>query len=193
MAVTVIEGRISAMGRWDPDARGRLMKAAMELYAERGFELTTVADIAAKAGLTERTFFRHFTDKREVLFSVSPALQELMVCPVAMAPESAAPIETVAGVEAAASVIRDRKYSRERHKLIEVHPVLRERELIKMASLASAFAATLRKRAVNDPAANLTAEAGIAVFRIAFERWVKDSGNREFVELIREEDGELGR
>jgi hypothetical protein len=79
------------------------------------------------------------------------------------------------------------------NKLIEVHPVLRERELIKMASLASAFAATLRKRAVNDPAANLTAEAWIAVFRIAFERWVKDSGNREFVELIRKEDGELGR
>ena len=71
------------MGRWDPDARGRLMKAAMELYAERGFELTTVADIAAKARLTERTFFRHFTDKREVLFSGSAALQELMVCPVA--------------------------------------------------------------------------------------------------------------
>lgn len=135
------------MGRWDPDGRGRLMKAAMELYAERGFELTTVADIAAKAGLTERTFLRHFTDKREVLFSGSAALQELMVCSVAMAPESVAPIETVAaGVEAAASVIPDRKYSRERHKLIEVHPLLRERELIKMASLASAFAETLRKR-----------------------------------------------
>ncbi len=84
MAVTVIEGRISAMGRWDPDARERLMKAAMEPYAERGFEVTTVADIAAKAGLTERTFFRHFTDKREVLFSGSAALQELMVCPVAI-------------------------------------------------------------------------------------------------------------
>jgi len=168
------------------------MKAAMELYAERGFEPTTVADIAARAGLTERTFFRHFADKREVLFSGSAALQELMVGAVAMAPESATPIEAVAaGVEAAAGVIRDRKYSLERQKLIEAHPVLRERELIKMASLASAFAATLRKRGVNDPAATLTSEAGIAVFRIAFERWVKDSGNREFVALIREGFAEL--
>src|ERR1700730_13444637 len=106
------------MGRWDPDARGRLIKAAMELYAERGFEPTTVADIAAKAGLTERTFFRHFSDKREVLFSGSAALQELMVGAVAKAPESAAPIEAVAaGVEAAAGVLRDRKRSRARQKL----------------------------------------------------------------------------
>jgi AcrR family transcriptional regulator len=180
------------MGRWDPDARGRLIKAAMELYAERGFEPTTVADIAAKAGLTERTFFRHFSDKREVLFSGSAALQELMVGAVAKAPESAAPIEAVAaGIEAAAGVLRDRKHSRARQKLIEAHPVLRERELIKMASLASAFAATLRKRGVNEPRASLTAEAGIAVFRIAFERWVKGPGNREFLELIREGFAEL--
>jgi AcrR family transcriptional regulator len=161
------------MGRWEPDARGRLMKAAMELYTEHGFEPTTVADIAAKAGLTERTFFRHFADKREVLFAGSAHLQALMVGAVAAAPKSVAPIEAVAaGVEAAAGVLRDRTYSRSRQKLIETHPALRERELIKMASLASAFAAALRKRGVNEPAASLTAEAGIAVFRIAFERWV---------------------
>ena len=63
------------MGRWEPDARGRLVKAAMELYGERGFEQTTVAEIAERAGLTERTFFRHFADKREVLFAGAGALR----------------------------------------------------------------------------------------------------------------------
>jgi hypothetical protein len=57
------------MTRWEPNARGRLEQAALALYGERGFENTTVAEIAARAGLTERTFFRHFADKREVLFA----------------------------------------------------------------------------------------------------------------------------
>jgi AcrR family transcriptional regulator len=180
------------MGRWDPDARGRLMKAAMELYAEHGFEQTTVADIARTAGLTERTFFRHFADKREVLFSGSAGLQELMVRAVANAPESASPLEAVAaGVVASAAVLSDRDFSRQRQALIEANPVLQERELIKMATLASAFADTLRKRGVKEPGASLTAEAGIAVFRIAFERWVSDRGQRGLAELIREGFAEL--
>ena len=149
MAATVIQGRIQAWVAGSRTPRGRLMKAAMELYTEHGFEPTTAADIAAKAGLTERTFFRHFADKREVLFAGSAHLQDLMVGAVAAAPKSVAPIEAVAaGVEAAAGVLRDRTYSRSRQKLIETHPALRERELIKMASLASAFAAALRKRGV---------------------------------------------
>ena len=82
------------MGRWEPNARGRLEQAALELYVERGFEQTTVAEIAERAGLTERTFFRHFADKREVLFAGSGVLQELLVTAVADAPDSAAPIES---------------------------------------------------------------------------------------------------
>ena len=180
------------MGRWDPDARGRLTTAAMALYAERGFEPTTVADIAARAGLTERTFFRYFSDKREVLFAGSAKLEALMVNAVASAPTSAAPIEAVAaGVQAAAGVLRDRRYSRARQKLIETNAALRERELTKMASLASGFAGALRKRGVKEPAASLTAEAGTAVFRIAFERWVGGPGNRQFACLIREGFAEL--
>src|ERR1035438_3723884 len=93
------------MGRWEPDARGRLMKAAMELYGERGFEQTTVAEIAARAGLTERTFFRHFADKREVLFWGAAAFQELFVTTAARAPASAAPIEAVAAALAAAGAL----------------------------------------------------------------------------------------
>src|SRR5258708_12931612 len=84
------------MGRWKPDARGRLERAALELYGERGYEQTTVAEIAARAGLTERTFFRHFADKREVLFAGSTALRDLIVDAVAGAPASAPPIQPIA-------------------------------------------------------------------------------------------------
>ncbi len=90
------------MSRWEPDGRGRLEQAALALYAERGFDTTTVAEIAERAGVTERTFFRHFTDKREVLFARAGTLQELMVSAVAQAPASLAPLDAVAvGLEAA--------------------------------------------------------------------------------------------
>jgi AcrR family transcriptional regulator len=164
------------MSRWEPNARGRLEQAAMDLYGERGFEQTTVAEIAARAGLTERTFFRHFADKREVLFWGAAALQELLVNAVASAPESAAPIDAVAAALAAAGALLQerRDGARQRQAIIVANAELQERELIKMASLATALAATLRQRGVGDPAASLAAEAGIAVFKIAFERWVAD-------------------
>src|ERR1700722_18243242 len=102
------------MGRWEPNARGRLEQAALELYLERGFEQTTVAEIAKRAGLTERTFFRHFADKREVLFAGAGALQGLLVSAVAGAPDGAAPIDAAAaGLEAAGSLLQERRgYSR---------------------------------------------------------------------------------
>jgi AcrR family transcriptional regulator len=181
------------MGRWEPNARGRLEQAALALYGERGFEQTTVAEITARAGLTERTFFRYYADKREVLFAGSGALQELLVSTVADAPASVAPIEAVvAALEAAAALLQERReYARQRHAVIAANAELRERELIKLASLASAIAATLRRRGVSDPAASLTAEAGIAVFRIAFDRWINDTRRRDFPQLIRESLDEL--
>src|SRR5207237_3904467 len=108
------------MGRWEPDARGRLEQAALALYLERGFENTTVAEIAERAGLTERTFFRHFADKREVLFDGGGALQELVVGTVAAAPGSLAPIDAVAeGLEAAAGLLQDRReFARQRQSVI---------------------------------------------------------------------------
>src|SRR5437588_7006406 len=176
------------MSRWQPNARGRLEQAALELYAERGFDQTTVAEIAARAGLTERTFFRHFADKREVLFWGAGTLQELLVSAVASAPESAAPIEAVAAALEAAGALRQerRESARQRQTVIAANAELRERELIKLASLASALADTLRQRGVGDTAASLTAEAGIAVFKIAFERWVNESNQRDLSQLIRE-------
>ena len=166
------------MGRWEPNARGRLEQAALELYVERGFEQTTVAEIAERAGLTERTFFRHFADKREVLFAGAGALQELLASAVAGAPDSAAPIDAVAAaLEAAGALLQERReYARQRQAVIAANPELQERELIKLASLASALADALRRRGVTDPAASLTAEAGIAVFKIAFERWISGTG-----------------
>ena len=164
----------------------------MDLYAERGFDQTTVADIAARAGLTERTFFRHFADKREVLFAGSARLQELMVAAVRRAPPSTPAIEAVAaGVAAAATVLTDHQFSRQRQTLIESNPVLQERELIKMARLVAAFTSALRERDVAEPWASLTAEAGIAVFRVAFERWVKGAGDRTLAEMILEGFGVL--
>ena len=167
------------MARWEPDSRGRLEQAALALYGERGFENTTVAEIAARAGLTERTFFRHFADKREVLFWGAGALQELLVTAVADAPDAAAPIDAVAAaLDAAGALLEERRESaRQRQAVIAASAELRERELIKLASLASALADALRRRGVKDPAATLSAEAGIAVFRVAFERWV-DGRNR---------------
>jgi AcrR family transcriptional regulator len=162
------------MSRWKPDARGRLAQAAMELYGERGFEQTTVAEIAERAGLTERTFFRHFADKREVLFDGASVLQATLVEGVAVAPAGAAPIQVVAAaLRSVAPIFNDRRpFVRQRQAIIAAHPDLQERELIKLAALATSLAGALHERGVGEPDASLAAEAGIAVFRIGFDRWI---------------------
>jgi AcrR family transcriptional regulator len=192
MSATVINYH-QGMTRWEPNARGRLEQAALALYGERGFEQTTVAEIAKRAGLTERTFFRHFADKREVLFAGSKALEELLVRTVASAPDAAAPMDAVAAaLEAAGAVLQERhEYSRQRQSIIAASPELQERELIKLASLSAAIADALRQRGVTDTAASLTAQAGVAVFRIAFERWNEESEQRDLPAIIRESLEEL--
>jgi AcrR family transcriptional regulator len=181
------------MARWEPDSRGRLEQAALALYAERGYENTTVAEIAARAGLTERTFFRHFADKREVLFWGAAMLEELVVSAVEAAPASASPIDAITlALEATGPIFEERRDSaRQRQRVIDANAELRERELIKLASLGSALAGALRRRGVADPAATLTAEAGIAVFKVAFARWVSDSDSRDLPQHIRESCDEL--
>ena len=185
---------IGLMARWEGGARERLQAAALKRFAEQGFEGTTVAEIAATAGLTERTFFRHFADKREVLFAGSADLEKLFVHAVASAPTSAGPIDAVAAALLAAGDVFDaerRDYARERRPVISASAELRERELIKMASLASAIAEALRRREVSDPAASLAAEAGIAVFRVTFDRWVDKASDRDWRALVRESLEEL--
>jgi AcrR family transcriptional regulator len=174
------------MVRWEPDSGARLAEAALGLFAERGYEETTVAAIAQRAGLTERTFFRHFTDKREVLFTGSGAFEQAVIAAVAAAPPEAAPLDAVAaGFLAAAGWLQERRpFSRRRAVVIEANRELRERELAKLAGLAVSIAETLRARGVGEPSASLSAEAGMAVFRVAFQRWTQEPGEATLAEVI---------
>ena len=180
------------MGRWEPDARGRLERAALELYHERGFDQTTVAEIAERAGLTERTFFRHFADKREVLFGGGELAQSIAGALDAV-PDTVPPLDAVAdALTAISGFFEERKpYSEKRQTVIAANPGLQERELIKLASMATTIGDALRRRGIGEPAASLTAEAGIAVFKVAFERWLADRSGRSFAEHIRESLAEL--
>jgi AcrR family transcriptional regulator len=181
------------MSRWQPNARGRLEQAALELYTERGFDQTTVAEIAERAGLTERTFFRHFADKREVLFWGQDALIELVTAHIADAPEAAAPIDMVRGALAAVGeMLADRReHARRRQAVINANPGLQERELIKLASLAAAMAEGLQHRGVPEPVAALTAETAVAVFKVAFVRWLDTRGDRGLTQVIGDSLDEL--
>lgn len=147
----------------------------MELYAERGFESTTVAEIAERAGLTERTFFRHYADKREVLFGGAAALREFLVARV----ESAAPrasafdVVTDAYAAAAAEIFEARRdLSRQRQAIIDRNVELQERELVKLEDLAAAIADALARRGVEPARARLVSRAGSAIFVHAFTEWV---------------------
>ena len=192
MSVTVITYD-RAMGRWEPDARGRLAKAALALYAEQGFEKTTVAEIAKQAGLTERTFFRQFADKREVLFYGMEMLRDLLVRAVADAPASATAMDAVgAAFQAAGAMLQENpERVRLRDAVVSANAELRERELIKLAAFASAVAAALRDRGVPEPAASLAAETGVAVFKVAFARWASEPGQPDLPGTFREAMAEL--
>src|SRR3954447_7752086 len=181
------------MSRWQPNARGRLEQAALELYTERGFDQTTVAEIADRAGLTERTFFRHFADKREVLFWGQDALMELVTKHIADAPDSASPIDAVGGALRAVGEMFGgrREHSRRRQAVIAANPGLQERELIKLASLAAVMAEGLGRRGVAEPAAKLTAETAVAVFKVAFERWINATGDDDLTRVIDDSLDEL--
>ncbi|MEZ0049448.1 AcrR family transcriptional regulator [Mycobacterium sp. MAA66] len=180
------------MGRWQPNARGRLEQAALQLYVERGFDQTTVAEISARAGLTERTFFRHFSDKREVLFGGNQ-LGEAMAAAVDEAPASTTPLDAVAvALESASDFFTDRRtHARLRQSVIDANPSLQERELIKLASLGAGLGSALRRRGVDEPAASLVAETGVAIFKVAFERWLTDPADRSLAEHLRESLAEL--
>ncbi len=169
------------------------MKAAIELFEEQGYEATTVAEIAERAGLTKRTFFRYFSDKREVLFSGSEALQRLWLEGVAAAPADATPLAVVtAGLDPVAEMFTERHdFARIRAVIIEANPELQERELIKLQNLASAIKAALIERGVSPNAAILAAQAGVTVFHVAFAHWVQQNDPTAFRQLIDESLDEL--
>jgi AcrR family transcriptional regulator len=181
------------MSRWEPDAAGRLMKAAITLFAEDGYEETTVAEIAERAGLTKRTFFRYFSDKREVLFSGSGELGDLWLGAVTAAPAEATPLAVVtAGFDPVAQMFSERHdFARVRSRIIEGNPELKERELIKLQTLADAIKAALIDRGVLENAAALAAQAGVTVFHVAFASWVQQEDPTAFRRLMDESLQEL--
>lgn len=183
---------IVRMARWQPDARGRLEAAAFELFRERGFDQTTVTDIAARAGLDKRTFYRLFGDKREALFSGGELLEAALVKSVAET--DAAPFDTVLAAfhRAAEEIFADRlDLARVRQNIIDNSPELQERELHKMRSLAAAITAALRAKGVDDTTATLATESGVTVFRLAFARWLAPDTDTPLTNLIAEVATEL--
>ena len=181
------------MGRWRPDARARLQEAALALYGERGYEKTTVAEIAERAGLTKRTFFRYFADKREVLFWGSDLLEQQMVAAIEAAPASTSALGMIGTALDAAAVRFEevREFAGLRHRIIASSPELQERELIKAMSMAVAMARTLRERGFGDTAAALSAHTAITVMHVAFAQWVDDPNQTPFQQIAGDALAEL--
>jgi len=176
------------MSRWEPNAKGRLEQAALNLYQERGYEQTTVTEIAERAGLTERTFFRHFADKREVLFGEQENLLKLCISAIETAPDTANPIQiTMTALEAIVPILQERhEIVRQRQSVIAANPALQERELLKDATFTLAMAEALRRRGIAGPAANLAANTGDLVFKTAYVRWVAEPDSPDLSRLIQE-------
>jgi AcrR family transcriptional regulator len=182
------------MGRWEPDSRGRLQEAALALFAERGFDQTTAAEIAARAGLTERTFFRHFADKREVLFGGAAVLEERIVAGVIEAPPTDGPLGAVSrGLDAAAALLGEtrRDLACQRQVVVAANPELRERELAKLAHYAAVITTALRDRGVSEQQAKLAAETGMTVMRLAMERWARGDDDRDLAAIMRDSVADL--
>jgi AcrR family transcriptional regulator len=174
------------MGRWEPNARERLERAALALFAGHGYEATTVAEIADRAGLTKSTFFRHFADKREVLFGGQDMLADLFSDAIRTAP----PSSTTAGCLAAALESVAPAFTPDRHDLapqrravIAANSDLQERELLKRARLAAAMAEALRARGTDDTTARLAAELGVLAFSTAYARWAAPENRQPFTEI----------
>ena len=182
------------MGRWQAGARERLEQAALALFLERGFGATTVPEIAARAGLTTRTFFRHFADKREVLFAGEADLPALAARLVADAPAALGPIAVIAhGLDAVAAVVGAGRIEdlRVRRAVIDADAGLRERELQKFAALADAAARAFRARGVDPLRASLAAALAVTAFRVAVARWLDEAGARGLAEVVAEVLGAL--
>jgi AcrR family transcriptional regulator len=165
-----------------------MIRAAVELFEQRGFDQTTTADIAERAGVTERTFFRHFPDKREVLFDGSHRLQHTIDEAIGSAPSDLSPLEAaLAGVTATAGAFNEiREHALRRAAIVAVTPSLQERELLKLAGMTEATAAALRRRGAGEPTATLAAHAAVSVFHVAFAHWIQAGTAPDFADCIAE-------
>jgi AcrR family transcriptional regulator len=176
------------MPRWEPNGRQRLSRAALELFAEQGYENTTVAEITGRAGMASSTFFRHFGDKREVLFIGQDILARLLADGVAAAPAGATPLEAVAAALDAATAgfpadLQD--LAPQRAAVIAATPPLQERETLKNAGCVAVIAAALRERGVADPVAGIAAELGMLAYKAAQARWAAPGNQQSLRELAR--------
>jgi AcrR family transcriptional regulator len=175
------------VARWEPGARERLVVAAVDLFAEQGYDTTTVAQIAQRAGVTRSTFFRYFPDKREVLAAGKDALCELLTAGIEAAPSSATPLQAVgAGLESAAQAFTPerRDLGPKMRDAIAASSELQERETLKRVGLATAMTDALKKRGVSEPTASLAAEVGVLALKIAHARWADPTNQRELAELV---------
>jgi AcrR family transcriptional regulator len=162
------------MPRWKPDARGRLVEAALDLFTEQGYDETTVAQIVERAELTRSTFFRHFSDKRELLSAGQEMLSGLLAEGILAAPDDATPLDAVgAGLDRASGAMTDfnRGLGPRLHAAIEANDELRARNAMKSIGLAAAMAEALRQRAVPEPTAQVAAELGVLAFGLGYRRW----------------------
>jgi len=179
--------RSVGMPRWEPNGVERLQAAAFELFAEQGFEGTTVAEIAKRAGLTQRTFFNHFADKREVLFGLSSEFQHEIVRELAACADALPPLDAVVrALQAAGDTIFEERQAAvtRRNEIIDANPELQERELGKGAALTDAIAAALHARGLDPDTARLTASAGMLVQQTAIRRWTQPAESRPLRELL---------
>jgi AcrR family transcriptional regulator len=184
------------MARWEPNALERLHRAAIELFAERGYDNTTAAEIAERAGLAKSTFFRLFPDKREALFQGQSLLNEMLSQMVKAAPPETTPLEAIGTALAAAEAVfspERRAAIRQRQEIIDAHGELRERELVKRAALTQSLADALRHRGVPDPTATVAAEVGDLALAMAFSRWLAADNQSAFADLTRQALDDLRR
>lgn len=162
------------MGRWEPGARERLVVAAVDLFTEQGYDATTVAQIAERAGVTKSTFFRHFPDKRELLVAGQETLSRLLTEGIAEAPERATPLEAVAaGLERASAAMgpMNRELAPRLKAAVAASAELQERDALKSVGLAAAMTEALLARGVPDPTAALASELGVLAFKRGFAEW----------------------
>ena len=174
------------MPRWGPDADDRLYRSAMQLIFERGYDEVTVAEIAEHAGLKKRSFFRHFADKREVLFAGAADFEHAIVEAVRAAAPTAKPIDAVmsALAQGGARLADWGEPVRQRQHIIAASTELRERELIKMDALAATIAGALRDRDVEDLTAALVAKVSLATFTTAFQLWTQAEQGQDFLAVM---------
>ena len=177
------------MSRWEPNARERLEQAALELFVEVGFAEATVPQITARAGLTTRTFFRHFADKREVLFAAEGELPALVARLMSEAPPDLPPLALIERGLQTVAVTRfegNLDYLRTRRAVISADEGLRERELRKTSVLAEAIRRALADRGTDELTATLTAHLAVTVLGVAVDRWLDQDGRPPLTELIQD-------